>query len=90
MAVARLADLRVVDSRLDDFLDIVSEIMVGSLTAIFLSPWVGVPVGVAANYGLKKSGFATKVVSTATFMLRKGRLKDVAAGRIETEWQGGG
>ena len=45
----RLADLQIVDSRLDDFLDIVSGIVAGSLTAVFLSPWVGVPVGVAAG-----------------------------------------
>ena len=37
----RLADLQIVDSRLDDFLDIVSGIVAGSLTAVFLSPRVG-------------------------------------------------
>ncbi|MBZ0168233.1 hypothetical protein MELA_02290 [Candidatus Methylomirabilis lanthanidiphila] len=88
--VARHAGVRIVNSCLDDIIEIASGLGIGALTSIFLTPWVGVPVGAGVRYGLKKSGFPANLTTTVTFAFREGKLKDVAAGRIETEWSGGG
>jgi len=89
LLVARRARIQIVDSRLDDFFEIVAGLGVGVLASIFLSPWLGFPAGAAARFGLKKAGFPGRFRNAVAFYTRETMLKDLAAGRIETEWANG-
>lgn len=84
--LARSAGVQIVDSRLDDFLEIVASLGIGALASIYLSPWIGVPAVVATRLGLRKAGLPGRIRNAVAFHIRETMLKDLAAGRIETEW----
>jgi len=84
--VARHAGVQIVNSRLDDLLEIVFGLGIGVLSSILLSPWVGLPAGAGARFGLQKVGFPRRFRNVAAFHMRQAMLKSLPAGRIETEW----
>jgi hypothetical protein len=85
-SVARHAGVQLVDSKLDTLFEIVAGLGIGTLTSIFLSPWVGVPAGVAVRYGLKQAGFPGRIRNAIAFQTKEGLLKELSGGRIETAW----
>ena len=85
-SVAQRAGVQIVDSRLDSFFEMLAGLGIGTLAAIFLNPWLGVPTAAAAGLGLRQAGFPGRFRNVVAFHLRKSTLKHVAAGRIETEW----
>ncbi len=84
--VARRAGIQIVDSQLDSLFEIIAGLGIGTLTAIFLNPWLGVPAGVGVRVGLKKVGFPHSFRNAVAFQTRRSKLEQVAAGRIETDW----
>ena len=84
--VARQAGVEIVTKRIDTILEIAMSLGVGTLTSLYLSPWVGVPAGVAARTSLKKAGFPSKIRNSFAYDTRDALLKDYMGGRIESEW----
>lgn len=86
LLLARHAGVQIVDSRVDTFLEVMAGLGLGILTGVFLTPWLGIPIGVGVSRGLKKARFPGRVRNVVAYHVGGSKLKQFAAGRIETEW----
>ncbi|OHB70187.1 MAG: hypothetical protein A2V70_08830 [Planctomycetes bacterium RBG_13_63_9] len=77
------------DKRLDSFLDICSNLAIGALTAITVTPWaslfVGAPIGAVAGYAARKAGLTKKARNL--YYLNSERLKAIGAGKVDRQWR---
>lgn len=78
--IARKVKIDVTNRDLDLILGLAASVGVGVLSVICHHPWIGLPASFVA-------GFAGRARNPLAFHIHARRLKDVAAGCIETEWQ---
>lgn len=86
LVLAKQAGVRIVDSRWDTVLERAVGLGLGILTSVYLHPWLGSTVGAAADAGARKSGLPGRAINSLAYYVKGPKLKQLAAGRIETEW----
>jgi hypothetical protein len=86
LSLAKHAHVQVVDSRWDTVLEVAAGLGLGALTTIYLNPWLGVPIGATTSAGLRKLGLPGRARNAIVYYVKGQKLKQLAAGRIETEW----